>query len=257
MILIWTLSSVIAVSLLSLIGLASLFLKENTLRKLVFFLVSLSVGALLGDVLIHLIPEILDGEGLSNIHFAIFVFLGFLIFFSLEKFMRWRHTHGVNEECEETAEIHTHEPKPVGAMVLVADGVHNFIDGVIIAVSYMGGFEIGLATTIAVILHEIPQEMGDFGLLIHAGYTRKRALIWNFISSAFAILGALVAYAWGQSIGQSIPIALSLAAGGFIYIAASDLVPELQKTKNLGHSLIQIAAIAIGFSILALLLIVG
>ena len=142
-------------------------------------------------------------------------------------------------------------------MVLVADGVHNFIDGVIIAVSYMGGFEIGLATTIAVILHEIPQEMGDFGLLIHAGYTRKKALIWNFISSAFAILGALVAYMWGQSISQFIPIALSLAAGGFIYIAASDLVPELQKTKNLAPSLIQVAAIAIGFSILALLLFIG
>src|SRR3989338_4636253 len=120
MILIWTLSSVIAVSLLSLIGLTSLLLRENSLRKLVFFLVSLSVGALLGDVLIHLIPEILEEGKLSNINFAVFVFLGFLIFFSLEKFLRWRHSHGINEECQETAEVHTHEPKPVGTMVLIA-----------------------------------------------------------------------------------------------------------------------------------------
>lgn len=227
--------SVIIVSLVSLIGIFTLSLKEEILRKYIFVLISLAVGALLGDALIHLIPEALENSPNTNLT-GILIIIGILIFFILEKFLHWHH-HGEDKE-----ESHVH---PVGKLVLFSDGIHNFIDGMIIGASFLISVPVGLATTLAVILHEIPQEIGDFAVLLHAGYTKMRALWLNFLSALLAIAGVLAVLMLGEK--QSLILwILPIAAGGFIYIAVADLIPELQKTKEAKNSIWQIVAVVIG-----------
>ena len=236
MIYIYALLGTVVVSLVSLVGVFSLSVKEDFIRKYIFLFVSLAVGALLGDAFIHLIPE--SFETLSNVtHASLLVIAGIFTFFILEKFMHWHH-HG-----EDKAETQIH---PVGRLVLFSDGIHNFIDGVIIGVSFLISIPVGIATTLAVILHEIPQEIGDFAVLLHAGYTRRRALWLNFLSALTAIFGTLVAFMLGEA-GESFTTwILPLAAGGFIYIAVADLIPELHKTKIVKHSLLQFTSLALG-----------
>ncbi len=245
----YSLASVLLVSALSLAGAATLFLSRSLLERVIFILVSLSVGALYGDAFIHLIPEVLE-SGVTPLLTSLYVLGGICIFFILEKFLRWRHQHG-DVENEDSHGMHTHH---IGPLVLIGDGVHNFIDGVIIGVSYLISVEVGIATTIAVIFHEIPQEIGDFGLLLHAGFSQKKALLFNFVSASFAILGVLVSLLLGPGIESIMPIALAFAAGGFIYIAGSDLVPELHKTKEIGKSILQLLSIFAGVGIMLLLL---
>src|SRR3989344_5721822 len=181
MISIYTLISVLGISLLSFVGVFTLVLKKDFLNKSIFVLVSLAVGALLGDVFVHIIPEMYEGAPNPTM-ISFMVIGGILLFFILEKILHWHHHHSSDHEGENFL--------PVGRMVLVSDGVHNFIDGVIIAASYLVSIEVGVATTIAVVLHEIPQEIGNFGVLIHAGYTRAKALWYNFLSALTAIAGA-------------------------------------------------------------------
>lgn len=228
----YTFVSVAIVSLISLVGVFTLLLKENLLKKYVFVFMSVAVGALLGDAFIHLIPEALTDSSNVTITSSLIIF-GIFIFFILEKFMHWHH-HG---EDKDEQGIH-----PVGKLIVLSDGVHNFIDGVIIAASFMVSIPIGIATTIAVVLHEIPQEIGDLAVLLHSGYSKKKALLLNFLSALTAILGALILFLLGDISTWFVPI----AAGGFIYIAIADLIPELHKTKEVKHSLVQLLAIAIG-----------
>jgi|SRR3989344_4667880 len=251
--------SVVIISLVSLIGAFTLSLKPEKLNRLVFILVSLSVGALFGDVFIHLIPEAL-AEGISSLTFSLSIITGVMVFFILEKFLRWHHSHGAHVDCPEchpnlTEEHHEeiHEKSHLGPMILLGDSFHNFLDGIIIGLSFLVSIPIGLATTVAVILHEIPQEISDFGILIHSGYSRARALLWNFLSASAAILGVIIALLVGKTLEEIIPIGIAFAAGGFIYIAGSDLVPELHKTKELKKSLLQVLAISIGFLFMFLL----
>ncbi len=232
----YTFASVIAVSFISFIGLFFLSLREELLRKYIFIFISIAVGALLGDALIHLIPEALLSSTNATLT-SVLVVGGILFFFILEKFLHWHH-HG-----EDTEENHIH---PVGKLVLFSDGVHNFIDGMTIAASFLVSVPLGIATTIAVILHEIPQEIGDFAVLLHSGYTKKKALWLNFLSAITAILGAIVIFAIGEKAEMASSYFLPIAAGGFIYIAVADLIPELQKTKQMRHSLLQILAVVIG-----------
>lgn len=233
---IYTFVSVILVSLISLVGVFALSLGEEVLRKYIFLFISLAVGALLGDAFIHLIPEALE-ESSNVILTSVLIIAGILLFFTLEKFMHWHH-HG---EDKEESRIH-----PTGKLVLLSDGIHNFIDGIIIGASFIVSIPIGIATTSAVIFHEIPQEIGDFAVLLHAGYTKKRALWLNFLSALSAILGAVVFFILGDMAVASSSWFLSLAAGGFIYIAVADLIPELHKTKEVKHSIFQLLAVAIG-----------
>lgn len=238
--------SVIIVGLVSLLGVFTLSLREVFLRKYIFIFISLAVGALLGDALIHLIPESL--ENLGNPAWAsLLIIAGILLFFILEKFLHWHH-HDVNGNHE-----HVH---PVGKLVLFSDGVHNLIDGIIIGVSFMASIPLGIATTIAVVLHEIPQEVGDFTVLLHAGYTRKRALWLNFVSALSAVGGVLIAFILGAA-GEHVALwLLPVAAGGFIYIAVADLIPELHKTKEVAYSVLQIVAVIAGvLAMLALIFI--
>lgn len=228
--------SVIIVSLVSLVGVFALSLKEEILRKYIFIFISLAVGALLGDAFIHLIPEAFESSTNTAL-VSILIVVGVLIFFILEKFLHWHH-HGEDRE-----EISIH---PMGQLVLFSDGVHNFIDGIIIGASFMLSVPIGIATTIAVILHEIPQEIGDFAVLLHSGYTKTRALWLNFLSAVLALLGLAIVLILNQT-EQTLTLWLPpLAAGGFIYIAVADLIPELHKTKEIKHSMLQIAGVIAG-----------
>ncbi|MDQ5954647.1 MAG: hypothetical protein QG583_575 [Patescibacteria group bacterium] len=232
----YALGSVLAVSLVSLVGIFGLSLKEEWLKKYIFIFISLAVGALLGDAFIHLIPEAFEGAT-NPLLISLLIISGILFFFILEKFLHWHH-HG-----DDTAENHIH---PVGKLVLFSDGVHNFIDGVIIGASFLVSIPLGIATTLAVILHEIPQEIGDFAVLLHAGYTKARALWLNFLSALLSIAGVILALILGDVSQNFIIYFLPIAAGGFIYIAVADLIPELHKTKETKYSFLQFLSLIIG-----------
>jgi len=253
---VYAFASVIVVSLISLVGVIALSLRESFLNKCIFLLVSLAVGALFGDALIHLIPEAF--EKTDNPAFvSLLILSGILIFLILEKFLRWHHGHG--HECEDD-DIHDCPPeeksniKPLGFLVIASDGLHNLIDGIIIGASYLISIEIGVATTLAIIFHEIPQEISDFGILLHAGFTKARALLVNFLSALLSIVGVGIAFVIGAASETFIPAVLAIAAGGFLYIAGSDLVPELHKTSDIKRSLQQLLAILVGIAIMFLLL---
>jgi zinc and cadmium transporter len=156
----------------------------------------------------------------------------------------WRHEHVLESD---------HPIHPVGYMNLLADGLHNFIDGAIIGASYLVSVHIGIATTLAVVFHEIPHELGNFFILLYAGFTKTKALFFNFLSALFAILGTISALLIGARVEQFAALMLPLAAGGFIYIAGSDLVPELNKEVQLSKSIVQMIAIAAGIGLMLLL----
>ncbi|KKW05343.1 MAG: hypothetical protein UY41_C0055G0006, partial [Candidatus Moranbacteria bacterium GW2011_GWE1_49_15] len=204
----YTIASVLIVSVVSLIGVMTLSLGKNTLEKILILLVSFSAGTLLGDAFIHLIPESMEGGNGAVV---------------LEKFIHWRHCHEAG--CPE----HSHA---LPSMILVGDGLHNFIDGMIIAASYLISIPVGIATTIAVLFHEIPQEIGDFGVLVHGGFSKTKALFYNFASASTSVLGAVLVLV-ASSYSENAEIFLvPFAAGGFIYIATADIIPELHKHKS-------------------------
>ena len=231
----YSFASVIAVSLVSFVGVFALSLQEEVLRKYIFIFISVAVGALLGDAFIHIIPEAF-ANSTNVLGTSIAVVAGIFFFFILEKFLHWHH-HGDGEESQ----IH-----PAGKLILLSDGVHNFMDGIIIAASFLVSIPVGIATTVAVVLHEIPQEVGDFAVLIHSGYTKARAVWFNFLSGLCALLGALVLFALGDLASNLSVWFLPVAAGGFVYIAVADLIPELHKTKEVRYSLLQILALVAG-----------
>jgi zinc and cadmium transporter len=233
--------STLLVSLISITGIFFLTLKAHKLQKFVFILVSLAVGALLGNVFFHLIPESFETiENRGTI--ALLILAGILAFFILEKFLHWHHGHDV-----EHLENH---PKSYGYVSLMADGIHNFTDGILIAAGWMAGPEIGMATTLTVILHEIPQEISDFGILVHAGFTARKALWLNFYAALTAILGTVITLLAGSAIESLSNYVLPVAAGGFIYLAGTDLMPELNKDRSRTNSLIQLAMIVAGLALI-------
>lgn len=255
MIWVYTLASVMVVSLVSLVGILFLVASEARLRRSLSFLVALATGALFGDVLIHLLPKIFaDASGRGGAFLpSLLVLGGLLLFFVLEKFLRWSHHHEL-DACECPPEAHR-PTAPVGQLALISDGLHNLLDGVIIAVAYLANPAIGLATTLAVILHEIPQEIGDFAILIHSGFSRGRALFFNLLSASLAIVGAALTLLVGARVAGLTDLLLPLAAGGFLYLAGSDLVPELHKTTELKKSLLQLVALLLGIIAMLFLLI--
>lgn len=242
-----SLASVLGISLISLIGVFIFSIKENLIKKYLFLFVALAVGALLGDAFIHLIPEGLE-EISSPLIFSLLIISGIMIFFIIEKFIHWHHHCDLNHnDCEN---------KPVGKMILLSDAMHNFIDGLIIGASYMISPAIGLATTIAVVLHEIPQEIGDFAVLLHSGFSRAKALWLNFATALTSILGVIAVFVLGE-VSEIISLWLiPIAAGGFIYIAMSDLIPELHKKNDKKlHIIWQLLMMFIGILSMLLLLI--
>lgn len=242
---IYAFASVLIVSLVSLIGVFLLSLKEEIVKKYISLFIGLAVGALLGDAFIHLIPEAFESS-VNPTNTSLLIILGILVFFIIEKFLHWHH----HEDDSDKKHIN-----PVGRLMLITDGFHNLIDGIIIGASFLVSVPIGLATTLAVFLHEIPQEIGDFTVLIHSGYEKRKALWLNFLSALTAIVGVIIVFIFGNVTLNTISGVLPIAAGGFIYIAVADLIPELQKTKKIKYSILQIASVLIGIlAMVALLL---
>ena len=240
----YTILSVFIVSLVSLVGVLTISISVEKLKKLLLFLVSFAAGALLGDAFIHLIPEsYIENSNASLIPF--FILLGIILFFILEKILFWRHCH------IPTSQQHPH---PLAVNNIVGDGFHNFIDGMIIAGSYMVSLPLGLATTLAVVMHEIPQEIGDFGILLFAGWTKRKAIFYNFLSALVAMAGAVLTLLIGSSISHLQDYLIPFTIGGFIYIATADLIPELKKETDLHKSAFQLAALLFGIGVMALFL---
>lgn len=244
---IYTLVSVVFISLISLVGVFTLAMKPEILKKLIFTMVSFAVGGLLGDAFIHLIPESIEQLG-SAASACFFVLVGIILFFVLEKFILWRHCH--------IPTSHEH-PHPVVFMNIIGDAAHNMFDGLAIGASYIISLPVGIATTIAVILHEIPQEIGDFGILVHGGLSPWRALFFNLVSALFAVIGAVIALSMGPHLKEALAALLPITAGGFIYMAGSDLIPSLHDQKDFPKAWLQLVFMLFGISIMFLLRFIG
>ncbi len=239
----YTLVSVVVISLISLIGVIALALRPELLKKLLFIMVSFAVGGLLGGAFIHLIPE--SAEVLGGAHnVSLLVLLGIIMFFILEKFVLWRHCH------VPTSDEHPH---PVVFMNLIGDGLHNLFDGLAVAASYIISIPVGIATTVAVILHEIPQEIGDFGILVHGGLAPRKALLLNLLSGLLAVAGAVIALTIGAHVQDGLAVLLPITAGGFIYMATADLIPSLHGEKDYPRAWLQLVFILLGVGVMVLL----
>lgn len=232
--------AVIAVSLLSLIGVFFLGVNEKKLKSISPLLVSLAVGTMLGGAFFHILPEMSEGP-LGSMYSYILVVAGILFFFVIEKYLHWRHCHEEEGDCK----VH-----PVAYLSMVGDGVHNFMDGVSIAAAFLIGPPIGIATTIAIMVHEIPQEIGDYMVLIHSGLGRKKALIYNLIVGLVAVAGAVITYLLAGITTNLSAYVMPLVAGGFIYMAGTDLIPELHKERKGKRSAFQLLFIVIGLGIM-------
>ena len=228
----WILAACLVNGLVALAGAFALGLRKKAFESLIGVLVAFSAGTLLSGALFHLISE--SAEELTLEVALIYVVLGFSLFFILERVLQWHHCH------EGKCEVH-----PMTYLILVGDGIHNFIDGVVIAASFLVNIPLGILTTFMIISHEIPQELGDFAVLVHGGFSRKKALAYNFASQLTCILGGLAGFFAAGMIDSLSPV-LAFAAGGFIYISASDLVPELHKEKKLGIAMKSFAVFLVG-----------
>ena len=237
--------SVLVISAISLTGVLVFWLRNKQLERIILYLVSFSVGGLFGDAFIHLIPEAIE-EGSFGISVSLLILLGILFSFVAEKFLQWRHCH------IPTSSVHTHS---FAYMNLFGDAVHNLIDGLIVGGSYLVSIPLGLSTTLAVIFHEIPQELGDFAVLIHGGFGRKKAVWFNLLTALAAILGAVIAFVAGTTLEGFISLLLPFAAGNFIYIAGSDLIPELREDESdLKKAALQVVSITLGVAVMLLIL---
>jgi len=229
------LASVTVVSLVSLIGILFVGLKQALLGQILMVLIGFASGSMIGAVFFDLLPESLENTGPGIWQYVV---IGIVFFFVMEKFLHWRHCH--DEKCP----VH-----PFAYLNLVGDGVHNFVDGAVIAANFLISYSLGIATTLAVLFHEIPQELGDYGVLVYGGFGRKKALTYNFLSALTAVAGSLVTYYLASRV-QGVALLVPFAAGGFIYIAATDLMPELHKRSQAKESLIQLVTFVAGIGLM-------
>jgi len=236
--------SVLIVSAVSFIGIFTISIKADRLKKFLIYAIAFSAGALFGDAFLHLLPELIEEAGFTLL-FSSLILAGIVLFFVMEKLVHWQHCHmPITQE-------HVH---PFAIMNLIGDALHNFIDGLIIGASYLISIPAGIATTLAVALHEIPQEIGDFGVLLHGGFSKGKALAINFLTAITAIVGAVIALISSAYIESLELYLIPIAIGGFIYIAGSDLIPELHKEFTIPKALLQLIAFVIGILIMAALL---
>ena len=229
----WIIGSSLAMSGIAWVGLITLALNEQQLKKLLLPLVAFAAGSLLAGALLHLLPEAIASGG-SGVDTLLPVLGGFALFFLMEQFLSWHHVHTADEQVRQ----------PVTYLILLADGLHNFIGGLAIGASFVIDTQVGIVTWIASAAHEVPQELGDFGILIRGGWPRMQALVANFLSAAAILPGGLLAYY--LSAGADITFLLSFAAGNFIYIAASDLIPEVKHDRLLRNNLVHFGAFVAG-----------
>ncbi len=238
----YSIISVLIVSLISFVGLLTLIGTIRLKKKSLFFLVSFAAGALLGDVFIHLLPQ-LGEDGSLNLNTSLYILAAIIILFVVEKYIHWHHHANENDEAKHT--------KPFVITNLVGDGIHNLIDGMVIAGAYLIDFKLGVATTVAVVLHEIPQEFADFGVLIYGGLKPYKALFYNFLSALMSLAGALIVLLAGMT-QEAVTMLVAFGAGSFIYLATADLIPEIHQEKE--KTFTQLMSFAMGIVIMFALL---
>ncbi|HET9986635.1 MAG TPA: ZIP family metal transporter [Longimicrobiales bacterium] len=238
--LVWIVVSSLAMSAIALVGVVTLLLRPETLSRVLLPLVAFAAGTLLGGAFLHLVPAALAATG-SAAGVFLWVLAGFVVFFALEQFLHWRHCHRDVVDARH----------PMTYLVLFGDGLHNFLDGLAIAGAFIADVRLGMGAWLAAAAHEVPQELGDFSVLVHGGWPKGRALVFNLLSGLTFLLGALLAY--GASARVSVTFLLPFAAGNFIYIAASDLIPEVRRQTGTTASLVHLAALTGGIALLYLL----
>ncbi|GAB4321024.1 MAG: ZIP family metal transporter [Promethearchaeota archaeon] len=263
--------SILIVSALSLVGVLFLSIKPDTVDKILFYLVSFATGTILATGLFDLLPEAVGhfedlaslGANVDELAPFVVVMLGFVTFYLLERFVYWFHGHAHERDgstfachCElpdqmlKDEEGQPLQPRAVRSFVylnLLGDGLHNFLDGVVIMVSFLsGGVSLGVIVTLAVMLHELPQEIGDFGILVYGGLTKRKALVANFASALVALAGGLLATLVSGEVEAFNASFLAFSAGGFFYIGASELLPELSKERNRKKSVVQVLVVVSG-----------
>ena len=258
--------SVVAIALASLAGALTLSLGPKRLERMIFLLVAFAVGAMLGGALLHLIPESYEALG-GGPETGLLVLAGVLAFFVLEKFLHWRHQHGAPEAIEGASghvhkHGHSHGPDgaaPFALVNLVGSVAHNVIDGAIVAAAYLVSLQTGVVTTLAVMLHEIPQEIGNFGVLVYGGYPPRKALLYNFAAGLGGLVGAGLVIVLGTGVEGLERWLLPVTAGAFLYIAGSDLIPELNRRHSYpaGKAVGQLVMMLLGIAVMAAPLLLG
>jgi len=236
---IWAISASFLLSAISLVGIFSILLKEKLLERILILLIGFSAGALIGGAFLHLLPEAIEQSNPGSVF--LYTLLGFIFFFILERYFYWRHCH--KGKCD----IHAFT-----YLNLIGDGIHNFADGLAIGASFIISVNFGIITTLVLVFHEIPQEIGDFGVLVYGGFGRAKALFYNFISALTCVLGTALGYYLTRIIGNFSSFLLPLTAGGFIYIAACDLIPELHKQTELKRTVFSMLAFLTGTAFILL-----
>lgn len=236
---VWAIGASIAVSLISLAGIFSLLFREGMLENSLLPLIGFSAGGLIGAAFLHLLPEALETANSTSVF--TFVIAGFIFFLVLEKYLHWRHCH--KGKCETHAFTYLN---------LVGDGVHNFTDGLAIAASFAVSIDFGVVTTLVIIFHEIPQEIGDFAVLVYGGFSKSKALFYNFLTALTCVAGTAIGYPLASRVKDFSVLLIPLIAGGFIYIAACDLIPELHKQPGLKKSSVSVFAFLCGIAFVVL-----
>lgn len=226
---------------------AFLLLRETTRARLLPHFVSFAIGAMLGAALLGLLPHALEGAGPEGAHgVSLALLLGLLGFFLLEKMVLWRHCHTAHCEAHDPEpRAHQHHA-PAGTLIIIGDSIHNFVDGVLIAAAFLTDVHLGIVTALAVAAHEIPQEVGDFAILLHSGFSRGRALFFNMLSTLTTVIGGVLAYYSLQGVQQLLPYILAIAASSFLYIAVADLIPNLHKRAEISDTAKQVTLIGLG-----------
>jgi len=239
MVFLWSILATVLVSVISLVGILTFGMKTKVFEKFLIPIVGFAAGGLIGGAFLHLLPEALEVWKGETVFLSALV--GFTVFFLMERLLHWRHCH------DGVCDIH-----PFTYLNLIGDGIHNLTDGMIIAASFVTDFRLGIVTTLAVIFHEVPQEMGDFGILIYGGFSKSKALLFNFLCALMAILGAVIGYILANIAENTALFLITFTAGGFIYIAASDLIPELHRQKDPKRSNIAFLTFVLGLIFMAL-----
>lgn len=242
------LAVVFVISLLGLTGGILLIYRQQWAKLISKYLITFAVGALLGAVFLDLLPEAIKELGVAE-NALVYSLLGIIVFYLLEKTLFWYHHHSIEQVWHRT---HTREEKahPVGIMIILGDALHNFIDGLAIAASFLFDFKLGITTSLAVLFHELPEEIGIFAVLLHAKFGRYKTILLSALAQMTAVLGALVGFLALPLFANSKGILLAFAAGNFIYIASTDLLPETHREKDIGKSLIQVGLLVLGILVI-------
>ncbi len=235
--LLWIVGSGLLMSAIALVGSVTLVLSERTLKCILLPLVAFAAGSLLGGAFFHMLPASL-ASGMKDVTVYALILAGFAVFFGLEQFLHWHHCHRADSECK----------KPLTYLILVGDGLHNFLGGLAVAGTFLVDIRLGIVTWLAAAAHEVPQELGDFGVLVHGGWSRRQALFYNVLSALTFLLGGILAYF--ASFRLDVSVLVPFAAGNFIYIGAADLIPEVKSHADLKANIIHFVAFAVGVALM-------